>query len=529
MTLPLQRHDTEIRLPKRGRVPFNMKLSSMRMALYAMTIAVLLSACVYAQDPMIEADETGITFIVQDGQRIGYRIGDKNVTFADDMPTDWRQYTNTMFMSMFSAMQSTGPAATGGALGLPGMESMSFSDLELAAAGGTVNFWMWNGGARYNKWVDEWLAPRMRSKYQIDVTRAPDPSGAATAVARVAQEVLDGNTDAGSVDLIWINGNNFRNLKSAGNAYCGWAHKLPSGKNYNWFSPAIAFDFGVPTSGCEMPYNTAQIVFFYHQGSVGSPPRSIPALMNWIRANPGKFQYANPTGGDGFIGAAFIRQVFYYFAGAAQGGTWEEFLGSSTVNEELYLARAPLVFTQLKTITDRLALTSFPAQDTVVNELFANGTVTINLAYDPSHAGAGILAGTYPNDTMSYVMEDGTISNTNFVGIPNNAANKAAALVTANMVASLEGAFTRAQPEYIGSLPAYDATSATFQASGWDAAFDYIDAHASVPSQAELVGGRLSELSSDYKDRINSDWDYYVRQGACGPNPNANGVDLGIC
>ena len=47
MTLPLQRHDTEIRLPKRGRVPFNMKLSSMRMALYAMTIAVLLSACVY--------------------------------------------------------------------------------------------------------------------------------------------------------------------------------------------------------------------------------------------------------------------------------------------------------------------------------------------------------------------------------------------------------------------------------------------------------------------------------------------------
>ena len=228
---------------------------------------------------------------MQDGQRIGYRIGDKNVTFADDMPTDWRQYTNTMFMSMFSAMQSTGPAvnnrlarlplppqhglgtslrnscfvfwgdvfspptrqATGGALGLPGMESMSFSDLELAAAGGTVNFWMWNGGARYNKWVDEWLAPRMRGKYQIDVTRAPNPSGALNAVARVAQEVLDGNTDAGSVDLIWINGNNFRNLKSAGNAYCGWAHKLPSGKNYNWFSPAIAFDFGVPTSGCEMP------------------------------------------------------------------------------------------------------------------------------------------------------------------------------------------------------------------------------------------------------------------------------------
>ena len=236
-------------------------------------------------------------------------------------------------------------------------------------------------------------------------------------------------------------------------------------------------------------YNTAQIVFFYHQGSVNSPPRSIPTLINWIRANPGKFQYANPTGEDGFIGSAFIRQVFYHFAGAAQGGSWEDFLGSSTVNEALYLARAPLAFRTLKSITDSLALTSFPTEDSVVNTLFANGTVTINLAYDPAHAGAGILAGTYPNDTMSYVLEDGTISNTNFVGIPDNAANKHAALVTANVVASLEGVFTRAQPEYIGSLPAYDATSAFFQASGWDAAFDYIDAHASVPSQAELVGG----------------------------------------
>lgn len=511
-----------------------MSLPSLRRKAFQLATSVLVAAVLAAntqaqsQSPIrIQADTNGIQFIVEQGQTIGYRIGDKNVTFADDMPTDWRQYTNTMFMSMFSAFQSSSAStATGGALGLPGMEHMTFMDLELAAAGSQVNFWMWNGGARYNNWVDNWLAPRMLAKYQIRVVRNPDPSGAPEAVQRLRDEQTSG-TSTSSVDMIWINGNNFRNLKDEGFAYCNWANKLPSSKHYNWFSPSIAFDFGVSTQGCEMPYNTAQIVFFHQTQLLPDPPRTVPAIIQWIINNPGKFQYSNAT--VDFTGSAFVRSIFYHYAGAAQGGSWTDFLTGSDVDEALYLQRAAPAFVALKSISGSLVTPNqFPPSSTVVNSMYAQNRTYLNLAYDPNHAGSNILSGNYPSSTSSYVLDEGTISNTNFIGIPKTAGNKAAALVTANFIGSMQAAFSRAQPEFIGSLPAYDANSPAFKESGWDTAFDYIDAHASVPSVENLVEGRLSELSSNYKDRINSDWEWYVGQAQCGTNP-ATGIDLSVC
>ena len=43
------------------------------------------------------------------------------------------------------------------------------------------------------------------------------------------------------------------------------------------------------------------------------------------------------------------------------------------------------------------------------------------------------------------MLETGTIANTNFVAIPVNSQNKAAAIVVGNVIASMEAIFTRAQ------------------------------------------------------------------------------------
>ena len=42
------------------------------------------------------------------------------------------------------------------------------------------------------------------------------------------------------------------------------------------------------------------------------PPRTMEAIVAWIKNNPGKFTYINPT--KDFLGAAFVKHMFYAYA-----------------------------------------------------------------------------------------------------------------------------------------------------------------------------------------------------------------------
>ena len=58
--------------------------------------------------------------------------------------------------------------------------------------------------------------------------------------------------------------------------------------------PAVVTDFTLPTEGFESPWAMAQLVFEYDSARVGEPPRSLAALRDWIKANPGRFTYPQP-------------------------------------------------------------------------------------------------------------------------------------------------------------------------------------------------------------------------------------------
>ena len=64
--------------------------------------------------------------------------------------------------------------------------------------------------------------------------------------------IRTGNNNNGGVDLIWINGENFNAMKTAGNLYGPFAYKLPNANNYNFQSNNIAYDFGLATQGYEV-------------------------------------------------------------------------------------------------------------------------------------------------------------------------------------------------------------------------------------------------------------------------------------
>jgi len=105
--------------------------------------------------------------------------------------------------------------------------------------------------------VEGWLATQVKDLYDITL-KVVKNTGAAAAVAQIAKERAAGITTEGTVDLIWINGENFYNGYTAGNLYGPWATKVPNAINFDFDSAAIAYDFGHSTNGYEV-----SISYFY--------------------------------------------------------------------------------------------------------------------------------------------------------------------------------------------------------------------------------------------------------------------------
>lgn len=56
-----------------------------------------------------------------------------------------------------------------------------------------------------------------------------------------------------------------------------------------------------PVKGAAIPYRGSSVVLAYDSAHVSSPPKSLSALLDWIRAHPGKFTYNTPnSGGSGY-------------------------------------------------------------------------------------------------------------------------------------------------------------------------------------------------------------------------------------
>jgi putative spermidine/putrescine transport system substrate-binding protein len=66
-------------------------------------------------------------------------------------------------------------------------------------------------------------------------------------------------------------------------------------------------DLLTPVKGAAIPYRGSSVILAYDSKNVPNPPKTLAALLTWIKANPGKFTYNSPnTGGSGM---AFAETV----------------------------------------------------------------------------------------------------------------------------------------------------------------------------------------------------------------------------
>jgi putative spermidine/putrescine transport system substrate-binding protein len=278
-------------------------------------------------------------------------------------------------------------------------------------------------------------------------------------------------------------------------AFCGYTDLLPNDTLVNWDNPAIANDFGVPVDGCEVPWNTVQFAFAHDSAVTPEPPRDMASLLDWIKANPGRFTYPAPPD---FTGSAFVRHVFIHAAGGPDAllGPFDQ------AKFDEVSAKTWAILNEIEPFLWREGVT-YPTTITQLNDMFANGEVDFTFNYDPAQFGLAVDAGTWPATVRSFGLTDGTIGNTNYTLIPFNAPNKAAALVVQNLLLSGEAQLEKAKTEVWGAAPAIEISRTTPEVQ---AGFAAIKAHPSVIPAADLAKAALPELQADWLVAIEAGW-----------------------
>jgi putative thiamine transport system substrate-binding protein len=314
----------------------------------------------------------------------------------------------------------------GGPVARPAFADPAWDATLKAARGQTVYFNAWAGSERINAYL-QWAAGELQQTYGVRLEHVKI-SDTAEAVKRIRAEKAAGKAE-GSVDMVWINGENFFNLKRDGLLFGPFAEALPSYANVDTVGkPTTRLDFSVPVDGMEAPWGMAQLTFYADRSRVPQPPQSAAELLAWVRANPGRFTYPKPPA---FDGTTFLKQVTTELA---------------TDRKPLYLAVTPESFTRetapLWAYLDQLHPhlwrqgKQFPANNTVMRQMLADGELHIGLSFNPNEAANQIVAKALPASVYSYQHAGGTIGNTHFLAVPFNARAREAAQVTINFMLS---------------------------------------------------------------------------------------------
>jgi len=309
------------------------------------------------------------------------------------------------------------------------------------ARGETVYFNAWGGDQRINDYI-LWAAAALERRHGV-MLRQVKLKDTGEAVARVLAEKTAGRADGGSVDLIWINGENFAAMKSNKLLFGPFTALLPNfGLVDAERNPTVVLDFTVPTEGLESPWGMAQFTFFYDSAKVPAPPRTIAALLDWAQQNPGRYTYPAPPD---FIGVTFLKQALHELIAdpaSLQKPVEEAQFAAITAPLWAYLDRLhPLLWRQGG---------AFPDSATTQRQLLNDGEVDLYMAFNPADASSAIAQQLLPETVRGYVPAAGSIANTHFLAIPFNANAKAGALVAADFLLAPEAQARKQDPAIWG-------------------------------------------------------------------------------
>jgi putative thiamine transport system substrate-binding protein len=317
----------------------------------------------------------------------------------------------------------------------------AWARIEKAARGQRVFFNAWAGSERINAYL-QWAGAEVERRWGVKVEHVKI-GDTAEVVRRVRAEKQAGRADDGSVDAVWINGENFLAMKREALLFGPFSESLPAYAGVDTAGkPTTRIDFSEPVDGMEAPWGMAQLTFYADAVRVPQPPLSVAEWLAFARKNPGRTTYPKPPN---FHGTTFVKQVLL------------------EVCEDRAPFYAPLATERFDTVTAPLWRTldvlhplqwrqgqQFPASNAAMRQALADGELLIGLTFNPNEAANEIAAKRLPESVRSWQHTGGTIANTHFIAIPFNARAKEGAQLLINFLLSPQAQARKADIRHWG-------------------------------------------------------------------------------
>lgn len=367
----------------------------------------------------------------------------------------------------------------------------SLEELAAEADGTTVNFYGWGGDEALNRWLDEVYALQLKEKYNITLDRVPMDIEEVLNI--LSTEKQAGETE-GTIDMIWINGENFQTAMENDFLYGPFTQQLDNYQDYvDEEDPENQQDFGYPIDGHEAPYGKAQFVFIKDEAVTEETPKNAEELLEFAKNNPGQVTY--PALPD-FTGSAFVRNIIYEFVDPSEFEDME-------ADKETVAAAIEPAFEYLRELNPHLwnEGQTFPSDQPQLNNMFMDGEVALMMTYGAYDVAVAIENEEYPETAQSFIFENGTIGNTNFIAIAGNSTNKAGAMVAVNEMLSPE--IQASKYDQLRTLPVLDHDSLSEEQQ---ALFDEVDLGPGTIPQDELLSARLPEIPGELVPIIEELW-----------------------
>ena len=374
------------------------------------------------------------------------------------------------------------------------LDVSNWKSVEEAARGQTVYFNAWGGARNINDYIS-WAAKTVEERHGVKIVHVK-LDDTANAVAKVVAEKAAGKDAEGSVDLIWINGENFAAMKRQDLLLApGWAQLLPNWQFVDYENkPTITVDFTVPVEGLQAPWGMAKMVFFHDTARNVAMPDSFGELVRWTAENPGRFTYPAPPD---FIGSSFLKQALAETAPDPAALL-------SPVDEARFAEMTAGLFAGLDAMHPNLWRSgrTFPKNKEALRQLLADNEIDIAFAFSPAEASNAIANGELPDTVRSFVFTKGTLGNTHFVAIPYNASAKEGALVFANFLMSPEAQLRKQDPKHWGDPTVMSMAKIPEADRARFAALD-LGIATLVPDK---LGPSINEPHASWMTRIEEEW-----------------------
>ncbi|MDP5043531.1 MAG: ABC transporter substrate-binding protein [Leeuwenhoekiella sp.] len=318
------------------------------------------------------------------------------------------------------------------------LEATDWETLTDSTAGKTVNFMMWQGSPVINEYINNYVIPTVKERYGITLQIS---GGQGPEIVQLVMGEKQADIKEGQVDMVWINGETFFQLRKLDGLWGPFVEKLPNSKYIDFENPFINTDFQQPVNYMECPWSISQFAMVTDTVQVPNPPKNLNDLEAFLKENPESFTISND-----FTGMTLLKAFMAELGGAPtslDGPFDQEKYDKLSGQLWEYINRNKKYFWKKGE--------TFPKEQTKMKQLFANGEIKIAYGYGEGGIEENVRTGLFPKSVKGYAWDNGTIKNSNYLGILQNAPQKAAAMQVINFLISPEAQLKKASPDGMNS------------------------------------------------------------------------------